>query len=70
MLSEIKTEEGGVMAVPQLEVPDVPFVERPPVAYADMPTPLPGFLYFAQQKVTWWGVYGWQNLKEIGVYYV
>lgn len=51
MLSEIKTEEGGVMAVPQLEVPDVPFVERPPVAYADMPTPLPGFLYFAQQKV-------------------
>lgn len=51
MLSEIKTEEGGVMAVPQLEVPDVPFVERPPVAYADVPTPLPGFLYFAQQKV-------------------
>ncbi|KAH9643982.1 hypothetical protein HF086_004243, partial [Spodoptera exigua] len=32
MLSEIKTEEGGVIAVPQLEVPDVPFVERPPVS--------------------------------------
>ena len=51
MLSEIKTEEGGVIAVPKLEPTDVPFVERQPISYPDMPTPLPTFLYFAQQKV-------------------
>ncbi|XP_026735915.1 chromatin-remodeling ATPase INO80, partial [Trichoplusia ni] len=51
MLSEIKTEEGGVIAVQPMEVPDVPHVERPPVTYPDMPTPLPSFLYTAQQKV-------------------
>ncbi|XP_063896881.1 chromatin-remodeling ATPase INO80 [Helicoverpa armigera] len=51
MLSEIKTEEGGVIPVPPLEIADVPFVERPPISYPEMPTPLPSFLYFAQQKV-------------------
>lgn len=51
MLSEIKTEEGGVIAVQPMELPDVPFVERPSISYPDMPTPLPTFLYFAQQKV-------------------
>lgn len=54
MLSEIKTEEGGVIAVPKMEPVDVdvPFMERAPISYPDMPTPLPTFLYFAQQKVS------------------
>lgn len=51
MLSEIKTEEGGVISVQPMEVPDVPFVERPPVVYLDMPTTLPSFLFTVQQKV-------------------
>ncbi|XP_075984610.1 chromatin-remodeling ATPase INO80 isoform X2 [Anticarsia gemmatalis] len=51
MLSEIKTEEGGVIPVQPMEVPDVPHVERPPVVYYEMPTTLPTFLYTAQQKV-------------------
>lgn len=53
MLSEIKTEEGGVIAVePQpVEAAEIPHVERPPITYSDMPTPLPAFLVTAQQKV-------------------
>ncbi|KAM3961158.1 LOW QUALITY PROTEIN: chromatin-remodeling ATPase INO80 [Aphomia sociella] len=47
MLSEIKTEEGGVMAV---EAAPFPHVERPPRGYCGEPTPLPA-LYTAQQKV-------------------
>ncbi|CAG4955092.1 unnamed protein product [Parnassius apollo] len=56
MLSEIKTEEGGVIAVePQaVEAPEMPHIERPPVTYLDMPTPLPAFLVTAQQKVSAW----------------
>ncbi|XP_063832717.1 chromatin-remodeling ATPase INO80 [Ostrinia nubilalis] len=51
MLSEIKTEEGGVISV-QTEEQPFPHIERPPVVYRDMPTPLPSFLYTAQQKVS------------------
>ncbi|XP_045779214.1 chromatin-remodeling ATPase INO80 isoform X2 [Maniola jurtina] len=53
MLSEIKTEEGGVIAVePQpVETPEFPHVERAPRVYRDVPTPLPAFLCTAQQKV-------------------
>lgn len=51
MLSEIKTEEGGVIPVPVIEVPDIPYVERAPIVYAEMPTRLPAFLFTAQQKV-------------------
>ncbi|KPJ17900.1 Putative DNA helicase Ino80 [Papilio machaon] len=53
MLQEIKTEEGGVISVePQtVEAPEVPHVERPPILRPDTPTPLPAFLYTAQEKV-------------------
>ncbi|CAH2054745.1 unnamed protein product, partial [Iphiclides podalirius] len=53
MLSEIKTEEGGLISVePQpVEVAEIPHVERSPITYQDMPTPLPAFLVTAQQKV-------------------
>ncbi|KAJ0172326.1 hypothetical protein K1T71_012299 [Dendrolimus kikuchii] len=50
MLSEIKTEEGGLVQV-QSDPPEFPHIERPSVVYQDVPTPLPAFLYFAQQKV-------------------
>ncbi|KAL0868568.1 hypothetical protein ABMA27_008036 [Loxostege sticticalis] len=51
MLSEIKTEEGGVISV-QAEDHPFPHIERPPVVYRDMPTSLPTFLNTAQQKVS------------------
>lgn len=52
MLSEIKTEDGGVISVQQTEIAEMPHVERPPVVYRDMPTPLPAALYTAQPKVS------------------
>nr|XP_026497492.1 chromatin-remodeling ATPase INO80 isoform X2 [Vanessa tameamea] len=54
LLSEIKTEEGGVIPVvtQPVELPEFEHVERPPVVYMDVPTPLPAFLYTAQQKVS------------------
>ncbi|KAG6451472.1 hypothetical protein O3G_MSEX007172 [Manduca sexta] len=51
MLTEIKTEDGGVIPVKTEEVAEFPHVERAPVLYPDLPTTLPGFLYTTQQKV-------------------
>ncbi|XP_059051639.1 chromatin-remodeling ATPase INO80 [Achroia grisella] len=53
MLSEIKTEEGGVMSVSTADATfaEFPHVERPPRLYANVPTTLPAFLYTVQQKV-------------------
>ncbi|XP_052754026.1 chromatin-remodeling ATPase INO80 [Galleria mellonella] len=53
MLSEIKTEEGGVMSVSAADttLDEFPHTERPPRLYTNVPTPLPPFLYTAQQKV-------------------
>lgn len=50
MLSEIKTEDGGMVQV-QPDLPEFPHMERPPIVYQDVPTPMPAFLYFVQQKV-------------------
>ncbi|CAH2095191.1 unnamed protein product [Euphydryas editha] len=54
MLSEIKTEEGGVIPVVTrpAELPEFEHEERPPAVYRDVPTPLPAFLFTAQQKVS------------------
>ncbi|XP_045484505.1 chromatin-remodeling ATPase INO80 [Pieris rapae] len=53
MLSEIKTEDGGVISVENqpVELAEFPHVERPSIVYNDVPTPLPAFLFTAQQKV-------------------
>ncbi|CAG4960273.1 unnamed protein product [Colias eurytheme] len=53
MLTEIKTEDGGVIPVEKqpIEAAEFPHVERPPVVHCDVPTPLPTFLYTVQQKV-------------------
>lgn len=51
MLSEIKTEDGGVVAVKTEEIPEFEHVERPPEVFPVMATPMPVFLYAAQQKV-------------------
>ncbi|CAH0731987.1 unnamed protein product, partial [Brenthis ino] len=49
MLSEIKTEEGGVVAVSAAARPPAP---RAPRTRRAAPTPLPAFLFTAQQKVS------------------
>ncbi|CAK1545627.1 unnamed protein product [Leptosia nina] len=53
MLSEIKTEDGGVISVDTqpVEAVEFPHVERPSIVYPDVPTPLPAFLCTTQQKV-------------------
>ncbi|XP_073959810.1 LOW QUALITY PROTEIN: chromatin-remodeling ATPase INO80-like [Choristoneura fumiferana] len=51
MLSEIKTEDGGLVSVPTAEVTEFPHEERAPVVYRDEPTALPAFLCTAQPKV-------------------
>ncbi|XP_037302740.1 LOW QUALITY PROTEIN: chromatin-remodeling ATPase INO80-like, partial [Manduca sexta] len=51
MLTEIKTEDGGVIPVKTEEVAEFPHVERAPVLYPDLPTTLPGFPHTTQQKV-------------------
>ncbi|CAH0402349.1 unnamed protein product [Chilo suppressalis] len=50
MLTEIKTEDGGVIPVQAAET-EFPHVERPPILRRDVPTPLPACLDTAQQKV-------------------
>lgn len=51
MLTEIKTEDGDMIPVKTEEAPEFPHVERPPVVFPDMATPMPAFLYAFQQKV-------------------
>ncbi|CAG9793458.1 unnamed protein product [Diatraea saccharalis] len=50
MLTEIKTEEGGVIPVQPTET-EFPHVERAPILRRNVPTPIMACLYTAQQKV-------------------
>ncbi|XP_049885990.1 chromatin-remodeling ATPase INO80 isoform X2 [Pectinophora gossypiella] len=55
LLSEIKTEDGGVTPVPEIvDMLESPHIERSPIVLPDMPTPVPGFLYTTQPKVCAW----------------
>ncbi|KAL4717058.1 hypothetical protein ACJJTC_016945 [Scirpophaga incertulas] len=51
MLTEIKTEDGGVTPVVAPAAIEFPHVERPPIVRAQEPTPMPSYLYTVQQKV-------------------